>query len=189
MLVPRVDALFIPPFAPLWGAAGDHFIVPRTPFRMATVAIHIRPSSKAGLCPICSALRLTERKASSKRNKGNPGGVVGRNEKEIHLIYNGRSIHSYAQTSKRRLRLRPEAMERRSMLRLSGWGHIPGRLRASIALPGFGYQMSGLERPQWNGDKNKNKKDQAENREPLPSGIKRRNLIPRTGIGTPHQEN
>jgi len=68
-------------------------------------------------------------------------------------------------------------------------GYLPDRLRASIALPGFGYQMSSLKRPQRNGDKNKDKKDQAENREPLPSGIKRRNLIPRTGIGAPHKEN
>ena len=40
MLVPRVSVFFLsPPFAPLWGAAGDHFIVPRTPFRMATCAM------------------------------------------------------------------------------------------------------------------------------------------------------
>jgi len=57
------------------GTAGDHFIVPRTPFRMAIIAIHIRPSSKAELCPICSVLRLTGRKASSKWNQGDPGGV------------------------------------------------------------------------------------------------------------------
>jgi len=68
-------------------------------------------------------------------------------------------------------------------------GYMPGRLRASIALPVFGFQISNLERPQRNGDKNKNKKDKAENREPLPLGIERRDLISRTGIGTPHQEN
>jgi len=68
-------------------------------------------------------------------------------------------------------------------------GYMPGRLRASIALPGFDYQMSSLKRPQRNGDENKNEKDQAENREPLPLGIERRDLIPRAGIGAPHQEN
>jgi hypothetical protein len=52
-----------PPFAPLWEAAGDHFIVPRTPFRMASNAIHIRPSSKAGFCPIYAELRF-----NGKRN-------------------------------------------------------------------------------------------------------------------------
>ncbi len=72
---------------------------------------------------------------------------------------------------------------------VSTGGPMPGRLRASIALPGFGYQTSGLECPQWNGDKNKNKKDQAKNRDPLPSGVERRDLIPRTGIGAPHEEN
>jgi len=44
------------------GAAGDHFIVPRTPFRMARYAIHIRPSYKAGLCPICYGLRFNGKK-------------------------------------------------------------------------------------------------------------------------------
>jgi hypothetical protein len=74
------------------------------------------------------------------------------------------------------------------MLRLYG-GAYTRSAEASIALPSFGYQMSGLERPQWNGDKNKNKKDQAKNREPLPLGIERRDLIPWTGIGAPHKEN
>jgi hypothetical protein len=51
-----------PPFAPLWVAAWDHFIVPRTPFRMANTAIHIRPSSKAGFCIIFSGLRFNGKK-------------------------------------------------------------------------------------------------------------------------------
>ena len=153
-----------PPVRLLWGTAGDHFIVPRTPFRMATIAIHIRPSSNAGLCPICSILRLTERKASSKRYKGNPGGLL---HAALATGSNGETQHAAS---------------------LRG-GAYPGWLRASIALPDFGYQMSGLERPQWNGDKNKDKKDQAENREPLPLGIERRDLIPWTGIGAPHKEN
>ncbi len=83
---------------------------------------------------------------------------------------------------------RPGAKQRHSILRLYG-GHMPGRLKANIALPGYGHQMIGLERPQRNGDKNKNEKDQAENREPLPSGIERRNLIPWTSISAPHKEN
>ena len=57
MLVSRVEAtLLSPPFAPQGGAAGDHFIVPRTLFRMASSAIHIRLSSIAGFCPIYSGL-------------------------------------------------------------------------------------------------------------------------------------
>jgi len=52
-----------PPFAPLWEAAGDHFIVPRTPFRMGRNAIPIRLSSKAGFCPIYVELRF-----NGKRN-------------------------------------------------------------------------------------------------------------------------
>ena len=44
----------------IWGAL--HFIVPRTPFRMARYAIHIRPSYKAGLCPICYDLRFNGKK-------------------------------------------------------------------------------------------------------------------------------
>ena len=79
MLVPRVAATFLsPPFAPLSPfrfatrmlreeAAGDHFIVPRTPFRMVSNAIHIRPSSKAGLCPIYSGLRFNGIKSPRKR--------------------------------------------------------------------------------------------------------------------------
>jgi hypothetical protein len=47
-------------------AAGDHFIVPRTPFRMASNAIHIRPSSKAGLCSIYSGLRFIGKKSRVK---------------------------------------------------------------------------------------------------------------------------
>ena len=53
-----------PPFAPLWGAAGDHFIVPRTPFRMASNAIYIRLSSKVEFCPIysdCASMRNKDR--------------------------------------------------------------------------------------------------------------------------------
>jgi len=50
------------------------------------------------------------------------------------------------------------------MLRLSGGGHVPGQQRESIARPVFGFQTSNLERPQRNGDKNKNEKDQAKNR-------------------------
>jgi len=47
------------------GAAGDHFIVPPTPFRMASNAIHIRLSSKAGFCPIRSGLRFNGKKESA----------------------------------------------------------------------------------------------------------------------------
>ncbi len=43
---------------PSRGAAVDHFSAPRTPFRMAIIAIHIRPISKAGLCPIYSGWRF-----------------------------------------------------------------------------------------------------------------------------------
>ncbi len=46
------------------GGVGDHFIVPRTPFRMARYVIHIRPSSKAGLGPICYGLRFVGKKES-----------------------------------------------------------------------------------------------------------------------------
>ncbi len=38
------------------------------------------------------------------RAEGALGDLGGRKEKEIHPIYNGRSIHSYTQISKRRLR-------------------------------------------------------------------------------------
>jgi hypothetical protein len=58
MLVPRVAATFLSPRSPPMGAAGDHFIVPRTTFRMASNALYIRPSSKAGLCSIGSVLRF-----------------------------------------------------------------------------------------------------------------------------------
>jgi hypothetical protein len=58
MLYRELMQYLSPPFAPLWGAAGDHFIVPRTPFRMARYAIHIGPSTKAGLCSICYGLRF-----------------------------------------------------------------------------------------------------------------------------------
>ena len=64
-----------PPFAPK-GAAGDHFIVPRTPFRMARNAILIRPSSKVGFCLIYSGLRFIGRIVPSKYNQGDPGGVL-----------------------------------------------------------------------------------------------------------------
>ncbi len=36
------------------GVQGTYFIIPRTPFRMVSSAICLRPSSKAGLCPIRS---------------------------------------------------------------------------------------------------------------------------------------
>ena len=63
MLVPRVEAtLLSPPVRPPRGAAGDHFIVPRTPFRMASNGFHIRLSYKAGLCPICNGLRFNGKK-------------------------------------------------------------------------------------------------------------------------------
>lgn len=136
---------------------------PRPPFRMARDAIHIRPSSKAGLCPICYGLRFIGRITFSKYNQDDPGGM-------LHAaLATGSNVET-------------------QQCCVSPGGHMPGHLRASSALPGFGYQTSGLERSQRNGDKNKNKKDQAENREPLPLGIERRNLIPRTGIGAPHQE-
>jgi len=155
---------------------------------MATIAIHIRPSSKAGLCPICSVLRLTERKASLKRIKVILG-VWWEERRKIFTI--STMVGQYIHTRKPQ----PQAASstgssvethHASSLRV---GHMPGRLRANIALPVFGYQMSGLERPQWNGDENKNEKDKTENCKPLPPRIERCDLIPRTGIGAPHQEN
>ncbi len=62
---------------------------PFTPFRMARYAIHIRPSSKAGFCPIYSELRFI-------------GG------KTTHYLVNGLSIRSYAQILKRRQHPPPE---------------------------------------------------------------------------------
>ncbi len=64
-----------PPIAPQWGAAGDHFIVPRTLFRMAGFAMPRGPNFHSRALSNLLRFALHWRFAASKENQGDSGSV------------------------------------------------------------------------------------------------------------------